>query len=205
MTQQEFQSRYTYNPATDRIEKGGFSCVYKAYDTMRKRLNVRLALWLAFLLLSFQPLFSQSRIFAISVGVSEYLDPSANLTYSHVAAKEIYNLLLPHTTTDRIVLLTNENANLNNVVYQMKELFKQAKPEDVVIFYFAGHGYYNLFYVHDQNLYFSTLQEIFKECKANRKMIFGNTVICKAAYLLTSCSPVCEVKQIKTRTAISLP
>ena len=33
MTYQEFQKRYQYNPTTDRIGKGGFGVVFKAYDT----------------------------------------------------------------------------------------------------------------------------------------------------------------------------
>ena len=33
MTQQEFQKRYTYNLATDKIGEGGFGTVFKAYDT----------------------------------------------------------------------------------------------------------------------------------------------------------------------------
>ncbi|MCL2727708.1 MAG: SUMF1/EgtB/PvdO family nonheme iron enzyme [Bacteroidales bacterium] len=32
MTQQEFQTRYTYNPATDKLGEGGFGKVFKAYD-----------------------------------------------------------------------------------------------------------------------------------------------------------------------------
>ena len=32
MTYQEFQKRYRYNPTTDRIGKGGFGVVFKAYD-----------------------------------------------------------------------------------------------------------------------------------------------------------------------------
>jgi uncharacterized caspase-like protein len=59
-------------------------------------------------------------------------------------------------------------------VYYTKQLFSQANPEDVVFFYFAGHGGQDIFYVHDEYLYFTTLQRILKETKANRKIIFSD-------------------------------
>jgi len=37
MTQKEFQQRYIYNTATDKLGEGGFGCVFKAYDMHRDR------------------------------------------------------------------------------------------------------------------------------------------------------------------------
>jgi len=122
-----------------------------------------------------QNVFSQGRIFAVIVGVSEYQNPSGNLSYSHRDAIDMYQLLRPYTLPERIKLLTNSEARHDNIVYYAQQLFRQAKAEDVVIFYFSGHGSYNLFCTYDQYLYFATLQRIFKECKANRKMIFADS------------------------------
>ena len=118
--------------------------------------------------------FAQGKIYAVIIGVSEYQDSRYNLTYCHRDANEMYHLLREHTIADRMKLLTNREAQHDNIVYHARQLFRQAKPEDIVIFFFSGHGSSNLFVTHDKNLSFATLQKIFKECKANRKMIFAD-------------------------------
>jgi len=126
------------------------------------------------LLFGIQNAYSQGRIFAVVVGVSEYENPINNLKYCHKDAEEFYNLLKPHTTTDRMKLLTDVGARHSNIVFYAQQLFRQAKPEDIVIFYFSGHGNNNRFITHDKSLYFKTLQKIFRECNADRKMIFAD-------------------------------
>jgi len=120
------------------------------------------------------PIFSQGKIWAVLIGVSEYANPASNLTYCHQDAIDMYELLKEHTTTDRMKLLTNRQATHSNIVYYTQQLFQQARHDDIVIFYFSGHGNDNIFATHDKSLYFSTLQKIFKSSKAKRKLIFAD-------------------------------
>jgi len=126
------------------------------------------------LFLGAQHAFSQGKIYAVLVGVSEHQDPSKNLDFSHRDATEMYHLLKKHSSPDRIKLLTNSEARHDNIVRHAQNLFHQAKPEDMVIFFFSGHGNENGFVAHDKNLTYTTLQTIFKDCAANRKMIFAD-------------------------------
>ncbi|MCL2726942.1 MAG: caspase family protein [Bacteroidales bacterium] len=129
---------------------------------------------LLFILLLVTPLCLYGKIFAVFVGVSEYDQPVGNLTYCHRDAIAMYELMKGHTTPECMVLLTDEQARHDSVVHHTRRLFREAQRDDIVLFFFSGHGNDNLFCLYDRNLRFSTLQQIFKECKANRKLIFAD-------------------------------
>ena len=120
------------------------------------------------------PLQASGKMYVVLVGVSEYANPAINLKYCHQDAIDMYELLKIHTTSENMVLLINQQAYHNNIVYYTRQLFQKAQPEDIVIFYFSGHGSKNSFSTHDNDLSFSTLQSIFKQTKARRKLIIAD-------------------------------
>ena len=127
-----------------------------------------------FILFVVLPFSLQGRIFAVFVGISEYEQSVNNLTYCHRDAMAMYELMKEYATPECMILLTDKQAKHDDIVYHTKQLFQQAQSEDIVIFFFSGHGYFNLFCAYDKNLHFSTLQKIFQECKAQRKLIFAD-------------------------------
>ena len=129
---------------------------------------------LLFIVLLALPLSVEGKIYAVLVGVSEYEQSANNLTYCHRDAIEMYALLKDYTPPDRMKLLTNKQAKHDNIVYYTRQLFQQAQADDIVIFFFAGHGNNDVFFAHDKALYFSILKSIFKQSKANRKLIFAD-------------------------------
>jgi len=120
------------------------------------------------------PLQMQGKLYVVLVGVSEYEQSENNLKHCHQDAIEMYKLLRKHTTKNRMILLTNQNAKHDNIVYYANRLFQHAKEDDIVIFYFSGHGIDNNFLAHDRPLNFGTLMNIFRKTKATRKLIFAD-------------------------------
>ena len=154
------------------------------WDSEKYRMLKKL-LFIVLSALPFNPL--QGGIYAVLVGVSKYQKQADNLAYCHRDAIEMYALLKDHTPSDRMILLTDEQAKYDNIVYHTKKLFQQAQQDDMVIFFFSGHGNSNFFKTYDKNLNFSTLQSIFKQTTANRKLIFANA--CFSGALRRPASP----------------
>ena len=139
------------------------------FDVNRMKKNILLIVLSA---LPFCP--AQGGIYAVLVGISKYEKPGNNLSYCHRDAIEMYETLKAHTPSDRMILLTDAQAKHDNIVSYTKRLFQQAQPDDMVIFFFSGHGNSNIFMTYDKNLNFNTLKSIFKQTKAKRKLIFAN-------------------------------
>ena len=83
------------------------------------------------------------KVWALVVGVAQYSHMPV-LRYPDDDAYRMYAFLkspdgggLPD---NQIKVLIDEDATKQNIKTSMKELFSQAAPEDIVLFYFAGHG-----------------------------------------------------------------
>lgn len=83
------------------------------------------------------------KVWALVVGVSQYSHMPA-LRYSDDDAYKMFAFLkspdggsLPD---DRIRILIDEDATKQNIKKALKELYQNAGPDDIVLFYFAGHG-----------------------------------------------------------------
>jgi len=118
---------------------------------------------------------AQGNVYAIAVGVSRYASPTIeNLQYADKDAFDLYTLFKTQAQEQRLRLLTNERATRGNVLKTVQVLFSQAGPQDMVVFYFSGHGREGLFLAHDTPIYFNDLLAAMKSSRAGRKVIFAD-------------------------------
>ncbi|MCX6152768.1 MAG: tetratricopeptide repeat protein [Candidatus Kapabacteria bacterium] len=87
--------------------------------------------------------WKEKNIWAIVVGISKYQNVHS-LTYAHSDAISFYNYLLSpaggRADTNRIKLLLDSNATSYNVIRAFQYVKANVKVNDLVYFYFAGHG-----------------------------------------------------------------
>ena len=72
------------------------------------------------------------------------------------------------------MLITNANATRERVVRYASILFSKAGSDDIVLFFFSGHGYRGGFSLYDGYLSYQKLRSIFSACRAKNKMIFAD-------------------------------
>lgn len=88
-----------------------------------------------------------STLYILSVGVDKYRNSKYNLNYARADASGIA-LQLAHSATSifkkiQVDSLFDENATLENLRTKLEALQKIIKPEDVFLFFYAGHGVMN--------------------------------------------------------------
>lgn len=129
--------------------------------------------------------------YILAVGINQYKNPRLNLNYAKPDAqsfievmdersKNLFNHIELHTLYD-------DEASRVNILKSLEDLSKKIHPEDVFIFYYAGHGsmvedrfflipteslrLYDLAALQKEALEASVLQEKFKSIKALKQLI----------------------------------
>jgi hypothetical protein len=88
---------------------------------------------------------AKPKIYAVVVGVSSYKDSTIpNLKYADKDATAFYQFLRSANAgsvpEEDVVLLTNSKATRSNIIRALVDKVTRATKEDLVIFYFSGHG-----------------------------------------------------------------
>ena len=84
----------------------------------------------------------QPNTYAIIIGINKYMNISP-LKYASVDATSFYDLLQSpafNIKKQNLHLLIDSSASRSNIYKEMYELEEVLKPNDLLIFYFAGHG-----------------------------------------------------------------
>lgn len=122
------------------------------------------------------------KIYAVIAGVARY-NHIRSLSYTDDDAYKLSMFFkgpeggsLPD---DQLVILIDEDATKQNIIKSLENTFAKAGPNDVVFFYFAGHGKDGAFLPIDYNGYdneltHASISEIFQKSKAKHKICIAD-------------------------------
>jgi len=123
------------------------------------------------------------KVWVVLVGVSDYSDAQnaegwSDLRYCHSDAKLLYDFVTSpkggSLPKEQITMLTNSTATKANILKTCKEVYAKAFPQDLIIFYFSGHGGPNVFAAHDDVVEHTALQEIITNSKAGKRLCIAD-------------------------------
>jgi len=141
-------------------------------------------------IIDYEAEISKGDLYMITIGVSEYKDTRFNLKYPSKDARDISTTIQQSKELYNNVFLKDlkdDQVTKGNIVL-LKEFLKDAKPNDGVIIFIAGHGvldanldYYYATYDIDfdnpgeKGLPYEALEQILSEVKAFRKLLIMDT------------------------------
>jgi uncharacterized caspase-like protein len=138
----------------------------------------------------FQATFAQkATTYAVIIGVADYQNENVcpDLTYTVPDAQKVYTFLKSSAggavPANHIRFLIDKKATKANIMKEMDYIFKFAKPQDRVIFYYSGHGGNGFFCPTDIGVSNNTMvnalshdevKDAFKKCKARTKLCIAD-------------------------------
>lgn len=117
---------------------------------------------------------ANARTYLVSVGIADYSGypyKINNLNLTTKDAQTIVDLYSRNTSVDYTLLL-NEKATKNRIIRAMKKVYSKAKENDIVVFFFSGHGYPGGFCAYDGNVNYSEIRTVMSKNRSRNKMMF---------------------------------
>lgn len=115
-------------------------------------------------------LLVQARTYVVCVGISDYPGIRNDLRVSDNDAK-IIQAIFEKNGHVKSSLILNQSATIRNICNELRVQFAPAESDDVVLFFFSGHGIPGGLCCTDGNLFYKTVFDIMKQCRAKNKII----------------------------------
>ncbi len=135
-----------------------------------------------------------SKVWALAVGVSNYDSPNIlQLKYPHSDAFRMYAFWKSpeggSLDDKHSQILVNDQATKQGIIDSMRQLFSQAKENDLVTFFYSGHGLKGAFLPTDYDgsnirLFHSDVNDLLAECSARYKLVIADA--CNSGSYLAS-------------------
>ncbi len=114
-----------------------------------------------------------AKTYLVSVGVSDYPGTENDLRLPANDASTIKYIYTKNSKAE-CVLLTNGNATKNSILLSLKSLFGKAAEDDIIVFFFSGHGSQGAFCAYDALIPYSEIRKAMASSRAKNKMIFAD-------------------------------
>ncbi len=115
-----------------------------------------------------------ARTYLVSVGITDYSGFPQKMNNLRLTAKDaqtIVDLYSKNTSVDYSILL-NDKATKSRILKAIKKVFNSALENDIVVFFFSGHGYPGGFCASDGNLGYDEVRKAMSESMSKNKMMF---------------------------------
>jgi len=158
---------------------------------------------------------AKTDLYILAIGINEYQNPKYNLKYAVNDAKSYVNAIKENSidifNDIEVVNIKNKDANKENILKQVSELAKKVGPEDVFLFYYAGHGVMSIekenseFYIvtyNVTNLYGDKKMLDEKAISSKEILEFSVDIVAeKQLFVLDACQSGGAIKAFATRGA----
>lgn len=114
-----------------------------------------------------------AKVYLVSAGISDYPGTANDLTLPANDAKTITWLYSKNSDVEYKQLIDNR-ATSANILHALRTVFSKASVNDIVVFFFSGHGYPGGFVAYDERLSYAEIRKAMAHSKSKNKMIFAD-------------------------------
>ena len=116
---------------------------------------------------------ANAKTYLVAVGVSDYPGTDKDLRLPANDAATVQYIFSKNSNAES-VLLTNSNATKSAVLSKLRSTFAKASENDIIVFFFSGHGSKGAFCAYDAQIPYSEIRQAMASSKAKNKMIFAD-------------------------------